>query len=186
MGAVAAGGAAALSTGAFRSFEAKRQVHVSIAGDATAYVQLLDSSQYAHYSGDSELYLDFARLNQNAETEFADVFRVRNSGNKPVYVGVGWTVPAIKNVFSLDFPDNGSNKDSGSYGLDATHNRNLIDPNGDYGPRVVGDVQSHLPLVKPGEELGVAMQLNTGESNDPPDGTITIYAVADPELDNGN
>jgi len=59
LGALTAGGGAALGTGAFSSVEAERSVSVEVADDANAYLALEATSEYATENGDGVLELDF-------------------------------------------------------------------------------------------------------------------------------
>jgi hypothetical protein len=94
MGAVAAGGAAAMGTGAFEGafVSAEREMRVAVTGDAAAYLQLIDSSPYASYqsSGDSasELVIIMNQLNPDADTRLDDVFRVRNTTGNDVVLKI--------------------------------------------------------------------------------------------------
>lgn len=60
LGAVSAGGAAVLGTGAFSSAEATRDVSVEVADDAAAYLALESTSEYA-VEEDGMLKLDFGK-----------------------------------------------------------------------------------------------------------------------------
>ena len=86
MGSLAAGGAAAMGTGAFASVEATRSVNVNVAGDESAYLGLEETSQYAELNG-KQLTLDFddnghggQGVNADAVTTFDGVFRMTNNG----------------------------------------------------------------------------------------------------------
>lgn len=59
-GALAAGGSAALGTGAFTTAEAARDVSVTVTGDASAYVALVSESEYAIQTSNG-LKLDFSQ-----------------------------------------------------------------------------------------------------------------------------
>ena len=99
MGSLAAGGAAAMGTGAFTSVNAERTVDVEIAGDANAYLGLTRASEedgdsgagqeanaeYVEYDN-GELKLVFDQLNDNATTKFDDLFDIVNNGTQDVYV----------------------------------------------------------------------------------------------------
>lgn len=60
IGALAAGGSAALGTGAFTAASADRDVSVTVAGDASAYVALESQSEYAIQTANG-LKLDFSQ-----------------------------------------------------------------------------------------------------------------------------
>ena len=100
LGSAAVGGATAVSTGAFTSVEANRDVSVNVADDSSALLTLDQSSagpnsEYAAVT-DGEVSIDLdnsddgggAGLNQNATTNIFDIFRVENQGTQPVAVHV--------------------------------------------------------------------------------------------------
>jgi len=86
VGSLAAGGAAAMGTGAFASVEATRTVGVNVAGDSNAYLGLEPTSPYAEYNG-KQLVLNFSDnnnggkgINADSVTTFDGVFRMTNNG----------------------------------------------------------------------------------------------------------
>jgi hypothetical protein len=92
MGSLAAGGAAAMGTGAYDQVSAERQISVSVAKDNNAYLALDPSgSPYASLNGDGEVVVDIsnngnggAGINPNGTTILLDVFEVQNQGPEPV------------------------------------------------------------------------------------------------------
>lgn len=101
VGSLAAGGAAAMGTGAFTSVSANRSVNVETAGDNQAYLTLDASvSEHAKQTSDTiEFQFDGSSsasgqgLNTNADTTFTDVLRIENQGTEPtrlqLYSGTG-------------------------------------------------------------------------------------------------
>ena len=107
LGALSAGGAAALGTGAFSSVEAERDVSVELADDADAYLALESTSQYAEPNGDGVLELDFGTQVDVDDEELGEhvgedstyffgsgssdrnVFEVENQGTQEVEVSPG-------------------------------------------------------------------------------------------------
>jgi len=105
-GALAAGGAVTMGTGAFTATSADRQFSVSVADDSTAFLGLGPApgpnGAYADGSDDGELELDFTEdnenvgtgiaggsgINSNATTHFKDVFEIQNQGTQTVRVTV--------------------------------------------------------------------------------------------------
>ncbi|UWG46459.1 DUF1102 family protein [Halanaeroarchaeum sp. HSR-CO] len=85
VGSLTAGSAAAMSTGAFTQATARRDVSVGVTGDAAAYLELNDYSEYAYYDG-GQLKLDFGELNQDADFRFYDVFQIRNPTDEPIAI----------------------------------------------------------------------------------------------------
>lgn len=98
MGSLAAGGAAAMGTGAFSSVDADRDMTVQVEGDQSAYLQLTSQSEYASQGDDGTLDISFDNndhggegLNNNADTAFTDVFRIENKGTNEVKVWIDLT-----------------------------------------------------------------------------------------------
>lgn len=107
IGAIVAGGGAALGTGAFSQVEATREANVSVADDANAflalepvdgednpYVGVEDGQIVFYFDGEGEADVD--GLNDNAVTRFEDILRVTNNGTNEV-------------VLSITARDNGEN-----------------------------------------------------------------------------
>jgi len=92
-GALAAGSAAAVGSGAFTSVSADRTVQVNVAGDDSALLAIepcdSDSSpngDYASIGEDGQFTLNIPNLNPNAFTRIDDVFKITNQGTQPVVV----------------------------------------------------------------------------------------------------
>jgi hypothetical protein len=110
LGAAAAGGGAALGTGAFTSVEAQRSVTVNVADEDQAYLGIdeVDGTTYpnatfATQNTKNEISLDF---NDNTETndgsegvgldsdyEFDNVFEIENQGTQEVEVSIDTIEP---------------------------------------------------------------------------------------------
>jgi hypothetical protein len=97
MGSLAAGGAAAMGTGAFSSVEADRSVSVAVENDADAYLGLqpLDNSNANQYvsSTDGTVEINIGGsgnggtgVNKNAVTKFNELFEITNQGTQSVLV----------------------------------------------------------------------------------------------------
>lgn len=92
LGAIAVGGGAAVSTGAFSSVEADRTVSITTAGDASALLGLSTLNTSIATIDQGTIGLDFATIgsstgiNYNAVTEWIDVFRITNNGDDNVNV----------------------------------------------------------------------------------------------------
>jgi len=89
-GALAAGSAAAVGSGAFTSVSAARSVNIDVVGDESAYLSLApceDSPNgvYAEIT-DGTFTLNIPNLNANAFTRIDDVFKITNQGTQPVVV----------------------------------------------------------------------------------------------------
>jgi len=86
LGAVAAGGGAALGTGAFSSVEAERTMTVSFSNDSTAELTLNPTSTYASTgttddspNGADTLSISLSNLNDSAKSTFSGVFEITNN-----------------------------------------------------------------------------------------------------------
>jgi len=92
MGSMAAGGTAVMGTGAISVTNFDRSLDAEVVGDAKAYLGLISESEYASQSG-GKLQLDFGSnseggqgLNPDSDTEFRNVFRVKNQGTNALRV----------------------------------------------------------------------------------------------------
>jgi len=120
IGALSAGSAAAVGTGAFSSVEADRDINVEIAGDAEAYLAFESSGEYATVESDDVLELDFGDLDDLGDGVGEDstyffgslqedgekdrVFEVRNQGTQEVELTPTWQL--------REFDENGDLLDS--------------------------------------------------------------------------
>ncbi len=98
MGSLAAGGAAAVGTGAFTSVSAERSVNVQVASDANAFLQLSSiswSNNSQDYTTTSQGTLDIFHpsddvdgdgFNKNAVTYVDNLFRIGNQSSQTQYV----------------------------------------------------------------------------------------------------
>ncbi|WP_080510640.1 DUF1102 domain-containing protein [Halorubrum kocurii] len=95
LGSLAAGGAAAMGTGAFNFANIERGMNVNVTDDSSAFLALNDTSAYADGSGD-KLALTFDSdatvtgdgINKDSDYSFTGVFSIRNQGNQPVKVWI--------------------------------------------------------------------------------------------------
>lgn len=95
MGAVAAGGAAAMGTGAFNFANIRREANIAVVDDSNAFLALEDTSDYAEEAG-NRLSLTFnddagvggEGINVNSDYSFRKVFRIKNQGSDPVGVWI--------------------------------------------------------------------------------------------------
>lgn len=91
LGSLAAGGAAAVGSGAFATTTMDRGLDVQVAGDANAYLGLESTSAYASQNG-NQLTLQFDGsnnqrgngLNEDSDTQFRNVFKVTNNGTNAI------------------------------------------------------------------------------------------------------
>lgn len=97
LGALSAGTAAAMGTGAFSAVEADRGFSVDVADDANAYLALTSASEYAEENGGT-IELDFSEsnptdkggegVNKNATTMFLHLFTIKNQGTETVGIQI--------------------------------------------------------------------------------------------------
>ena len=82
IGSLAAGGAAAMGTGAFETQEANRQLRVKVKRDQNGAIQLLPIGDFAQEGGTNArtLSLKFDQQNDDALTEYGPQFRIGNKG----------------------------------------------------------------------------------------------------------
>ena len=184
LGSLAAGGAAAMGSGAFTSVEADRDIEVEVAGDADAFlgVEPADTPNGDAYAtetdGTVELNFDdgadFSEIdgtdggsgiNDRALTDIQDVITVTNQGTQEVTINV-------------DFQDADGNPvgDQASVGV--------------AGP--VLRIQERNPdddvKLEPGESQNIGVFFNLGKDEDFEDviedlETIVIFADTDPDYE---
>jgi hypothetical protein len=99
MGSLAAGGAAAMGTGAVETISTDRQHAVDVAGDASAYLGLDPNAQSQFVNVDSNkklVSLDFSTdssnggtgVNNEGSTEVRPAFTLMNQGDRKLYVTI--------------------------------------------------------------------------------------------------
>ena len=107
-GSLAAGGAAALGSGAFTSVDANRDISIAVAGDASAFLKITpaeedgnttpNAKEYVFEESDGTLALDFTNtnetedaggkgLNEDATTIFDALLDFTNQGTQTIRVG---------------------------------------------------------------------------------------------------
>jgi hypothetical protein len=94
-GALAAGGAAAMGSGAFSSVEAERSVSISVENDTNAYLAMEaadnpNGNEYVSSDGGTlELSIgdngNGGGVNKDAVTEFAELFTITNQGTQQIF-----------------------------------------------------------------------------------------------------
>lgn len=95
LGSIAAGGAAAMGTGAFNFANVERDVSIDVVDDSDAFLALNDTSPYADGSGE-QLKLTFDEdagvigdgINKNSDYSFTGVFSIENQGSQSVGVWI--------------------------------------------------------------------------------------------------
>jgi hypothetical protein len=208
MGSLAAGGAAAMGTGAFTSVSAKRSLEVQVADDSDALLALVkeDSANADAYvtgqkgndpsvvqDGDT-LSIDISTdqdppvggvgVNNNAYTVIRRLFEVKNQGSQAVYV---WAegLPSEVRMFTDDtnYLNRGTGAGNNQGAFSDTSNLNPADPADTNDPANPGGYEA-APLLDPGQGLDdIGMLVDTrGGSDLDFDSTIIIKAVAPSEL----
>jgi hypothetical protein len=104
LGSLATGTAASVSTGAFSSVRAERDVRLDVADDADAFLGLSPgegpNGAYAR-TDDGTLGVDLNAVNVEAVTKIDDVCRVTNTGTQPVWVWTRITSGGFKTEYYL-------------------------------------------------------------------------------------
>jgi len=172
LGSLAAGGAAAMGTGAFSTVWTNRDIEAQIVGDANAYLGLVDTSPYADTDG-NKLTLDFAGntsgqsgdgLNEDSNTRFFNVFRIENNGTNSVSI-LGSDDPSTVNAWNSSglalYWTDSEVDETGGAGLvnrDTMHDVGAIN---DPGGAAVGDI----PRLGPGDDIWVHPVFLLGPQN---------------------
>jgi len=140
MGSLAAGGAAAIGSGAFTSVEADRSLSIAVAGDADAFLSIkraTDSSgnvypnalEYVEGNQNTgTLSLDFTNsgdtagsasgINENAKTIFDNLLDITNNGTQDVVLSVDSALIASQGGFLGIYAENSQeNEDTDGTGL---------------------------------------------------------------------
>lgn len=172
LGALSAGSAAAIGTGAFSSASANRSVSVELADDASAYLAIKSTSQYADGSGDA-IALDFGTLVEHGEgSELGS-----NVGeDSTTLFGSG---AADRNVFTV------RNQGTNDVKLTPGQQVKYFDSNGDEVAEDSSDVEllinivigsaAATPTLSPGDTAGYFVQISTGDN--PPSQLETTFEI---------
>ena len=136
LGAVAAGGGAALGTGAFSSVEADRQVSVTLAGDSAALLGLqvndgnfngLSDGGTSGTNGKTTIDIDLSNINDDAVTTFDGALTVDNGGANSVSLSFDTTdltgitfTPASSNLDADDGASGGTDETDVNIRVDTT------------------------------------------------------------------
>ena len=137
-GSTALGASALVGSGAFSYVRADRDVTIAVVSDSSAYLKLEENSAYAD-EVNGQLELDFASdngeggegLNDDADTRFDNVFKIKNQGTNDVRVSIQDVDPDLVGFYEgTDFSDAG-----------------LLN----------GGAGNELPVLEPGEEITVSL-----------------------------
>lgn len=118
IGSLAAGGAAAMGTGAFTTVKANRDITVKAAGDASAFLQIKkaeengdvtpNADEYVETNDDGVVSMDFSSteaggsgVNYDATTIFDNLIDITNQGSQKINVGVDLsTEPEVLGIYA--------------------------------------------------------------------------------------
>jgi len=142
LGSLAAGGAAAMGSGAFTSVEADRSLSIDTAGDANAFLSISraekngsvtpNAEEYVHGDPSSgQVSLDFTQadyttdatasgINKNAKTIFDNLLDITNNGSQEVELWVESDLIASEGGFLGVYAENTQGKASDNSGLSPT------------------------------------------------------------------
>jgi hypothetical protein len=201
MGSLAAGGAAAMGTGAFTSVSANRDVSVAVADDADALLSIdtisgAANSEYVDTSGNAasitiESDAGGTGLNDDALTKIKNLLRIKNQGTQNVYVYAKGmpTSPRValgtqansqiqnagagpgENQVDVNPPGSG-----GAFSLNSNLTEDDLDDDEGSGK------EEAAPLLAPGDYVDVEMFAYGDLSGLDFDGTISIEAIAESEV----
>ncbi|WP_423750619.1 hypothetical protein [Salinirarus marinus] len=208
IGSLAAGGAAAMGTGAFTSSVSGRDVSVNVVQDPNAYVGINPTDERSSLDN-GQLSLDFSDssngangLNPNSRTSFHDLFEIRNQGDNDVvaavgvrkshaYIGTGFDSSATE--FSNSAVTNGTGQDllQEYPGIDVVYTF-AERPSGlatgignppaikvDGGNRAwLTDENNQGELLGPGEAVSVDLDIQTNATYSDPAETLQILVLA--------
>jgi len=176
LGALAAGGTAAVGSGAFSSVNAERSVSVETTEDSEANLAFFaneefegDDEEYVQEGDNGTIELTFESVNRDAETVFEDLFVVQNNGTQDVQLRV-----------ANDPGEPGEDPIWGS-GVGADGPMDIKHPDG--GSMVGGNFQQTRAEgsidLGPGDELTLTVELDTRGFDDDSweDGTIYFEAA---------
>lgn len=194
MGSLAAGGAAAMGTGAFTSVSANRSIDVTTADDNNALLAIEaddtpNATEYVDTSGGT-VSLDFTNtdsggsgVNQNAVTVFDDLLNVTNQGTQAVIVGHRQNfAPQQGALYHEDYEDGAITRVGDVPGEFDEVDSSIGNPDNNI-TNVDNASLKNLAVLYPGdtlEDIGFFVTPGTDPAQDFIDGTITFLAGAEP------
>jgi hypothetical protein len=186
MGSLAAGGAAAMGTGAFTSVSANRSVDVEVADDADALLSIdtipgAANAEYVDTSGET-VSIDLTEtnvagntgLNANATTKIKDLLRIKNQGTQNVYVWISGDPDGVR------FAVQGSSQIQNA-GTGAGENQGALSTSSNLDPNDLDDDQGTgkeeaAPELAPGDYIDVEVFSYGDNASLDFDGTVTVQA----------
>jgi hypothetical protein len=190
-GAIAAGSAAAVGTGAFTSVDAQRDVTVNVADDADALlamertdhpnsayavknddgtigINVSDDGNWNHDNDDAEYSFAGDGVNKEAYTNILHIFVLTNQGTQPVQIdvtGIGHDIGSGPNFPGVD--------------MVATENASDTIPDGGTDDSSSLSDGNSQPVLEPGESIDVGLWISTHVDDWDGDYDVTIHADAD-------
>ena len=154
LGSLAAGGAAAMGSGAFAVEARDRGGTGTVVRDDNAYLQLKPNGEFSNIrSSDGELEVTLERLNGNSVTELDDIFVVRNAGQDTVNVNINDIHSpgdvTVRRVFASSGQNSGNDLSGSGAGAD----------------------------LSPGQQVGVGIEIDIGDSADAGESASFSFSV---------
>ena len=187
MGSLAAGGAAAIGSGAFNSVNANRSVSVEVADDASAFLGLTPLGPYARQTNDGQVELTLGSdstamgsgINEDAVTNILDVFQIENQGTQPV--GISIDSEALNNALDSGSGDDSTEQLHFFVGQPGGITLDTYDPDAELiasGSLVTGDPR----VIGSGNSLNVGLYVQNAGSDWDVDEDVTINAYSETAL----
>jgi hypothetical protein len=198
-GSLAAGGAAALGSGAFTSVSANRGIQVDTADDADAFLAIeADNTENANEyvdTDDGTISLDFTNtnnsgypgggsgVNKNATTVFDDLLNITNQGTQTVIVGHRQNFAPQKGaLYHEDYEDGAITRVGDVPGEFDEVSSSIGKPDNNITNLDTSSLKN-LPVLTPGEtleDIGFFVTPGTDPAEAFIDGTITFLAGGEP------
>jgi hypothetical protein len=194
LGSVAVGGATAVSTGAFTSVQAERDVSVNVADDAEAFLAIRaddtpNGNEYVNTDGGT-VSLDFTNtdsggsgINADGTTVFDDLLNVRNQGTQTVIVGHRQSFQPQKGaLYHEDYEDGEITRVGDVPGEFDEVSSSIGDPDNNI-TNLNSAALKNLPVLEPGdtlEDIGFFVTPGADPAEDFIDGEITFLAGGEP------
>lgn len=185
LGSLAAGGAAAMGTGAFTSTQADRGLTITTAADNNALLTLRrqpnsdNASEYVSFEGNGTIRIDVENANREAYTVIRNLIQVENQGPEGVIFGHLQDFAPQK---AFLFHDDDRYKSGGSKDRAGDQFSSLGSPDNS-GTNLDTVGAKNVPFIKSGEKLnnfglGIGIGTNNAALSDE---TVTLVAATSPD-----
>jgi hypothetical protein len=198
MGSLAAGGAAAMGTGAFTSVTANRGIEVDTADDSDAFLAIEadnteNADEYVNTNGGT-ISLDFTNtnnsgypgggsgVNANGVTVFDDLLNITNQGTQTVIVGHRQSFAPQKGALYHEDYEDGAITRVGDVPGEFDEVSNIGAPDNNITNLDTASLKN-LPVLGPGEtleDIGFFVTPEANPAEDFIDGTVTFLAGGEP------